>query len=291
MCRSPYQIGTAPVPCNTCKMCRINRIRVWTHRLVLESMLHKDNCFATLTYDEKNVPEELKPRDYQLFIKKLRKNLGDHKIRYFVAGEYGEKTKRPHFHMLLFGMPTCLYGRTRLKMPRCCPPCDLVKKIWDKGGVMLGTVNKDTAAYTCGYVLKKNLTKDSKRLGNRYPEFGRMSLRPGIGADTMDSVAKIINQYPGKYVNRDVPSTLKHGKKILPLGRYLRQKIREKTGIDKSKEKFQDYGLKMRFLLEEVIKSKKNKNKSIGKILLERNLQKMKSQEALYDIYNKEKQI
>jgi hypothetical protein len=37
--------------------------------------MHENNCFLTLTYDEENVPEDgcLEPRDYKLFLKKLRK--------------------------------------------------------------------------------------------------------------------------------------------------------------------------------------------------------------------------
>ena len=88
ICKKPYMLGVVPVPCSTCKFCRINRIRVWTHRMVLESYMHENNCFLTLTYDEENVPEDgcLEPRDYKLFLKKLRKYIAPEKIRYYVAG-------------------------------------------------------------------------------------------------------------------------------------------------------------------------------------------------------------
>lgn len=48
----------------------------------------------------------LSRRDYQLFIKRLRKTISlefpNEKIRYYVCGEYGPVHFRPHFHLLLF---------------------------------------------------------------------------------------------------------------------------------------------------------------------------------------------
>ncbi len=47
----------------------------------------------------------LSPLDFQRFMKRFRKNLNkysDEKIRYYACGEYGPRTFRPHFHMLLF---------------------------------------------------------------------------------------------------------------------------------------------------------------------------------------------
>ena len=46
--------------------------------------------------------------DIQKFLKRLRKAYRG-KLRYFVAGEYGEQTARPHYHMILYGwQPTDL---------------------------------------------------------------------------------------------------------------------------------------------------------------------------------------
>ena len=36
-------------------------------------------------------------------MKRLRKKLHPLKIRFFHCGEYGDKTRRPHYHALIFG--------------------------------------------------------------------------------------------------------------------------------------------------------------------------------------------
>lgn len=58
-----------------------------------------------------------------------------------------------------------------------------------------------------------------------------MSLRPGIGAGLMDDVASTLLFQ--EFDREDVPSVLRHGKKMQPLGRYLRQRLRERIGRDK----------------------------------------------------------
>lgn len=69
---------------------------------------------------------------------------------------------------------------------------------------------------------------EDKRLGGREPEFARMSLRPGIGADAALRVAECLRLYE---IAGDCPSALRIGSKILPVGRYLRERIRLAAGI------------------------------------------------------------
>lgn len=83
-----------------------------------------------------------------------------------------------------------------------------------------------SAQYIAGYCMKKMTQHSDIRLRGRHPEFTRMSLKPGIGADAMWNVASEILKYDLDQA-RDVPLTLRHGSKELPLGRYLRNKLRE----------------------------------------------------------------
>ena len=79
----------------------MSRAREWAVRLYSELKTTEKSCFITLTYSDENNPIILKKSDFQKFIKRLRK---DYDIKYFACGEYGDKTLRPHFHAILFGV-------------------------------------------------------------------------------------------------------------------------------------------------------------------------------------------
>lgn len=204
---------------------------------MLESNLHTDNAFVTLTYSDENLPEDgsLVPRHVQTFLKRLRKAVQPARLRFFCVGEYGDRTSRPHYHIALFGYPACHRGRTDHRRNNCCPPCDLVRAEWKLGGVDLGRLEPESAAYVAGYVTKKLTNKEDEYaaeiLGDRYPEFARMSNRPGIGADFMHEVASTLLEFDLEQME-DVPSTLAHGRRVLPLGNYLRKKLRRAIGRD-----------------------------------------------------------
>lgn len=233
-CANPFISGGLAFGCSQCMACRLNRRRVWTHRIMLEAKEHVHNTFATLTYSDENLPplNSLDPDHLRLFMYKLRTAIRPHKIRYYAVGEYGDTTERPHYHVAFFGLPNCARNRTLLRDDRvCCENCERVRQHWSLGNVYLGELNDATAAYIAGYVTKKMTAKDDVRLEGRYPEFARMSNRPGIGAGAMDDVASTLMEY-GLDQQEDVPAALRHGSKILPLGRYLRRRLRTRIGRD-----------------------------------------------------------
>lgn len=71
---------------------------------------------------------------------------------------------------------------------------------------------------------------DDDRLAGRHPEFARMSNRPGIGRDAMDVLANEFLRLGLDKTQPDVPSALRHGPKLLPLGRYLQRRLRVLVG-------------------------------------------------------------
>lgn len=187
-----------------------------------ESQLHPDNCFITLTYSQENLPADgtLVPSDLQLFIKRLRRAVEPTRLRYFAVGEYGDESRRPHYHAIIFGLG-----------PSAGP---IVDQAWGLGFTATAEFNEYTAQYTAGYVVKKLTRRDDPQLNGRHPEFARMSLRPGIGADAMEILARSLGSGAGlDHIARtgDVPVFLTIGRRHVPIGRYLRQKLREHVGM------------------------------------------------------------
>ena len=85
------------IPCGKCSGCRLQRSREWANRCMLELEYHMSSYFVTLTYDDAHVPihyysdpetgealpsMSLVKRDFQLFMKRLRKKFGEG-IRFF----------------------------------------------------------------------------------------------------------------------------------------------------------------------------------------------------------------
>lgn len=214
-------------PCGTCLPCRHQRARVWAHRIQLEALQHEHNAFVTLTYDDKNLERvngQLNIRDVTLFLKRIRAS--GRTFRYFYVGEYGPQTLRPHYHLAMFGIRTCLRGQTDLRKESCCALCTDFKNRWGNGAVQLARLEPASSAYIAGYVTKKLTAAPLPR--HLTPEFHRMSLKPGLGFGVVDDIAdQLLRHYPDI---EDVPTALQHGKKKLPLGRYLRQNIRKRIG-------------------------------------------------------------
>jgi len=235
--------------------CRINRRRVWTHRIMLEATQHAVNSFWTLTYSDDSLPltegnlPTLVPSHLTDFMKRLRSDFYPQKLRYFNVGEYGDSTQRPHYHLALFGYPACERGRTQVKRSgNCCSMCDRVRGIWGFGLVYSGQLEANSAAYIAGYCTKKWTKEGEEILKGRKAEFARMSLRPGIGARFMPEVASALLTHSLDSTMSDVPTSLRTHARVQPLGRYLTRQLRQQIGrsadapestIQKAQEKLQ----------------------------------------------------
>lgn len=175
------------LPCGQCTWCRLQRAHMWSVRCMHEASLHKENAFITLTYDDAYVPDcGLQYRDFQLFMKRLRKHVGERKnIRFYMCGEYGENFGRPHYHALIFGerFNDRVFWRTSGSGEKSYRS-DVVERLWKLGHSEVGDVTHQSAAYVARYCLKKvtGPNADAHYQG-RTPEFCRMSLKPGIGRD------------------------------------------------------------------------------------------------------------
>lgn len=255
--------------------CRIKKRQIWTHRIVLESCCHQSNSFITLTYAEEHYPKDgsLNKRDYVLYLKRLRE-LTDYKIRYFFVGEYGDRTERAHYHAAIFGLGP--------------EHTEILEQAWGLGFVHVGDLNAKSAQYLAGYVTKKMTRKDDIRLNGRHPEFSQPSLKPGIGALAVPDIEKVLTSEYGVDVilaEQDVPSFLLMGTKRLPLGGYLKRKIRERLGfhdVSTPKEKLREINKDLYALFEEGLKELPWKvSRSYKETLWEEFLKKQMAQKIL----------
>ena len=203
------------IPCGQCIGCRIRQREDWTTRIELEARDYpkEEVWFITLTYDDDHVPGmivktgeimrkvqytwkpgEKRPdsvqillyEDIQKFLKRLRKAYRG-KLRYFVAGEYGEQTARPHYHMILYGWkPTDLENLYKIHHNGYYNS-KWMSELWGMGQIQIAQAVPETYRYVAGYVTKKMYEIDGKK-ANAYYELGQtkpfacMSLKPGLGA-------------------------------------------------------------------------------------------------------------
>lgn len=206
---------------------------------MLEAAQYTDNAFVTLTYAPEHEPalRSLNPEHTRNWLKRLRFTLAPHRFRFYLVGEYGEKSQRPHYHAALFNVPTCTRVGDVHRPPahKCCDPCKLVQNSWPWGHVFLGSLETDSAQYVAGYVTKKMTAKDDPRLNGRHPEFSRQSNKNGgLGYAAMHELASQILALNLDTSQGDVPSSLRHGSRQLPLGRYLRRKLRLMIGKEEN---------------------------------------------------------
>lgn len=206
----------------------------------------------------KNAPQalatedSLSKRDAQLFVKRLRYELTTKnpstRVKYYLVGEYGDTTKRPHFHACIFGeefaddrvrdrqSPS---GQTLYRSPT-------LEKAWPFGYSSIGDLTFESAAYVARYCMKKitgpmaethyeRLTTE----GERYwitPEFALMSRggRKGkgiahgwfqkYGTDTYPNDFVVMNGHqhkPPRYYDKLNALLDQEGQKLIALERQF----------------------------------------------------------------------
>lgn len=150
--------GRMDLPCGHCLGCTLATAKGWALRCSQEQHDHFATSFATLTLDDNNVTPSLDKQHVQLWLKRLRhkldsgntlvKRIRQHgpvaakPIRYFLSGEYGETTERPHYHAILFGVHADTDRPT-------------IQETWGLGFTQLEPINTARICYTAGYVQKK----------------------------------------------------------------------------------------------------------------------------------------
>lgn len=185
-------LGDIEIPCGMCIGCRMRRASDWSLRVMHEASLWPSNCFVTLTYGRDCLPPDasLEHRDFQLFMKRLRKLAGV-RVRFYMCGEYGPLNLRPHYHACLFNVDfrsdRVAAGKSASGAVFYTSPT--LSSLWPHGRCTVQDLVRETAGYCARYIMKKQLGRAAK---NAYvnadgvcikPEYAAMSLKPGIGAE------------------------------------------------------------------------------------------------------------
>ena len=178
------------LPCGKCVGCRLERSRQWAVRIMHEASLYEDNCFVTLTFDDENLAKHCKltPRGYSLdrkhpqnFMKRLRQEFSNKKIRSYYCGEYGDLSGRPHYHVCLFNHDWSDKKLYKSKDSYVYYNSDCLNKLWPFGHAVTTDLTFDSAAYVARYCMQKVVGAIADdHYGGRVPEFGQASLKPGI---------------------------------------------------------------------------------------------------------------
>ena len=217
------------VPCGCCIGCRRDKAREWKIRNCLELQDSPEAYYLTLTYDDWHLPKSvdgelvLNKKDVQLFLKRLRKYSGS-QYRYFYCGEYGEHTKRPHYHMILYGH---LEGFKLIGVKKWQVP--ILDDAWKCGNVLVEPVEPGSIAYVCGYVEKK--WKDDLSSYKVKPFIGA-SKRPAIGYKYFEKRRSFFED------DMHVYGVFHNGKKSAPapLPKLFKRKLQDETWYESWKE-------------------------------------------------------
>lgn len=164
-----------------------------------EASLYESNSFVTLTYDDEHLPPDncLHYPDVQRFLKRVRK--GYKPFRFFLCGEYGDKTQRPHYHICFFGLDWDDKRYWSRPSKHTLYRSETLEKLWPFGSALIGSLTYESAGYTARYCVKKVTGKGAIAYYRRtrpdgstfdlVPPFMRCSLKPGIGQYWFDKFA------------------------------------------------------------------------------------------------------
>lgn len=226
------------IPCGRCIGCRMDYARSWADRMTYHVLTcPKDvNWFVTLTYDDDHLNTLRCDNDLGLyslnyehkteFIKSLRNMFRDSSIDFYMSGEYGGSTARPHFHAIIYNCP--IDDLVYWKYNDNGDPIylsDTLAKLWKYGFSTISPFTWTSSAYVAKYVEKKayGYNKAEYEAYGLEPEKCFCSRRPGIAHDYYIQNYADIWKNNGLNVSRDIVS---NGHLGIP--RYFRKLALEK---------------------------------------------------------------
>lgn len=187
------------IACGYCPSCRLDKATAVGARADLElqtalSRGFEGAIFLTLTYSDEHLPPlgSLRKVDVQLFMKRLRqhlaRNFAGKRVRFLLAGEYGEKLSRPHYHAIIIGHD---FTEDRRQWSRPGESwlyrSESLEKLWPYGTALFGDAGPGSGQYVAQYSVKKVFGREAASwYQGREPEFMRCSQGLGLHAFELD---------------------------------------------------------------------------------------------------------
>lgn len=206
--------------CGICIGCMESKQQELTIRMKHEARNYVNKYFLTLTYDDEHLPHGLQKNDPRKFLKKVRiaqQRTGNQTlIKYMLCGEYGDRTKREHYHAAVLGLAISDSKKWDTDNDRS----PTIEKQWGNGIVTISELTDVRIQYVAGYVLKKAGYKkqlycdeDGEELQKPYRDFSK-----GLGAEWIDRYATDVQH-----------GYLQDGKNKFTIPRYYRDRIKKQT--------------------------------------------------------------
>lgn len=183
------------VPCGKCTNCRSNRRNEWSVRLKHALLEYGHAYFITLTYRDEDLPHDenglpcFRYKDCQDFFKRLRKKYSSDniKLQYFIVAEYGDNYYRPHYHLILFGLPkyevvpTYVWRKGKFVLRNLVPELnEIIRSTWGHGRTDVGYCDFNCIGYLVSYCFKPS-QRFSGESCERMKQFHKCSTKPFLG--------------------------------------------------------------------------------------------------------------
>lgn len=219
--------------CGQCLFCRGRKAAFLSTRLFIESQVHANSCFITLTYANEPEGRWLVQSHVVDFIKRLRIEISRSAkrpvpLRFFYVGEYGGRLGRPHYHLIVYGASeTLLYGRDYF--------LHIVDACWGHGFVDVKEVHEKSFSYIAKYSTKGLTSIDDPVLKGRPPQFSAGSRNPGIGYEGFNLMAQSLLRTPSAFNDARqfglVPPAIKLARKKMFYGGAGMNRLRAAMGV------------------------------------------------------------
>lgn len=213
------------VPCGRCPECLNAKRTAWAYRIQKEMLSHNSpTFFFTITYDDEHIPYKgdvptLSKLSVQKFLKRIRKAFWTDyqtRLRYFIAGEYGPTTARPHYHGFLFGVDLSL---------------EIVDRYLRDAWPMSSVIDVQLCDLMSSVYAVKDLIAVSDYPDGAEPTFYLRSTRPGLGA-LWSPPERTMDPHDPLRLHERQP-----GGKNVPIPRYLLERWYSRRDLDAIKAK------------------------------------------------------